>query len=104
MSPEQQAQIDGSHLVKGEYKPDGSKCITGIPGASGLKGSQEYTMEYAEAVVGSYRNWKRLHARDVLLQESSDSDYSDTEVDFWDVALLKPCTALFTNLDAARTF
>ena len=104
MTPEQKAKVDGSHLVKVEYKSDGSKIITGVPGMDGLKGSQEYTMEYAEAVIGSYQNWKQLHAPNVLLQESSDSDYSDTEGDSWDDALLKPCAAQFTNLNAARTF
>ena len=61
-------------------------------------------MEYAESVVESFQNWKQLHATNVLLQESSDSDCSDTEGDSWDDALLKPCAAQLTNLIAARAF
>ena len=104
MTPAQKAQCDGSHLVKKTYKPDGTLVITGVKGANGLKSSQEYTPEYAAAVLKSYRNWKERHAPEVTLLESSESDYSEEADDSWDDALLQPCAALFADLDATRSF
>ena len=104
MTPEQKAQVDGSHLVNVTYKSDGTPVISGVPGANGLKSSQEYTPEYAAAVLGSYQNWKQLHAPDVMQLESSDSDYSEQGDDSWDDALLKPCANLFADVDATRSF
>ena len=104
MTPAQKAQVDGSHLVNITYKPDGTKVISGVPGANGLKSSQEYTPEYAAAILKSYRDWKQRHAPDITLLESSESDYSEEADDPWDDALLEPCAALFDGLDATRSF
>ena len=56
-------------------------------------------MEYAEAALFSYENWLKFHAprkEDLLLADSSDSDYSDCE-DAWEDCALELCARTFSD-------
>ena len=102
MTPEQKLALDNSHIVSVEYESSGKMAVTGKTGHGGLKSSQEYTPEYAEAALSSYENWRKSHApdiQDLLVAASSDSDYSDGE-DAWDDCELEPCTRMFSDSSA----
>ena len=52
-----------------------------------------------EAALFSYENWLKFHAprkEDLLLADSSDSDYSDGE-DPWEDCELEPCARMFSD-------
>ena len=102
---EQQRQMDNSDLVSLEYRDNGKLAVTGKSKCGGLKASQQYTKDYAEAVVGSWRRWREVHAPtvDEVFAESSDSDYSSTS-DPWDDAELQLCAAMFVDVPGMKAF
>ena len=99
MTPEQKLALDNSHMVSVEYESSGKLSVTGKTGHGGVKGSQEYIPDYAEAALSSYEDWLKFHApriEDLLVAASSDSDYSDGE-DAWGDCDLTPCTRMFSD-------
>ena len=78
-----------SELVRVHHNERGDAKVTG---KKGLKGSQRYTREYAESVMGAYDAWYSRHRPSMreVCAESSESDYDGCEADEWADAELEP--------------